>query len=387
MAQDDAVTADRVFGLCERGRFEMAHSLVDDAFVARNGSFGYLVRARVFAYERRADRSREAVDWALAHAEPGDPDPPLLAGLVLLMLGDAHAALGLGLRAAAARPREWRAQVLVADACRMLSRRPEAVAAARRAVLIAPREAEAHVALARALDLSLRPAARAERRTAVARALELGAAPSDVAGGRRWPRFVPALLVAALVLFADPWVLAGGTAALAVLAGALWLLQARRSGSTGRGRLQAVRALARAELHGDPARARAAALTAGALLPVLPFAATGLAAASAADGTPWPLPAVLGVAAGAVVVLLAAARAVRWWYGDAFLQRHFLPGRHAVLQLTAVVALIGTVVALSVAGATSTALWSAVTVAHVLWCVVGMLIPVLALNRARRAAG
>ncbi|MDX2849737.1 hypothetical protein PV342_14970 [Streptomyces sp. PA03-3a] len=387
MAQDDAVTADRVFGLCERGRFEMAHSLVDDAFVARNGSFGYLVRARVFAYEQRADRAREAVDWALAHAEPGDPDPPLLAGLVLLMLGDAHAALGLGRRVVAADPREWRAQVLVADSCRMLSRRPEAVAAARRAVLIAPREAEAQVALARALDLSFRPAARAERRTVVARALTLGASPGDVAGRRRWPRVVPALLVAVLVLVADPWVLAGGMAVLTVLAGALWLLQARRSGSTGRGRLQTVRALARAELNGDPVRARAVALTAGAWLPVLPFAATGLAAASAADGTPWPLPAVLGVAAAAVAVLLAAASAVRWWYGDAFLQRDFLPSRHAVLQLTAVVGLVGTVVALYAAGTASTALWSAVTVAHVLWCVVGVLIPALALNRARRAAG
>ncbi|WP_405766931.1 hypothetical protein OG539_18060 [Actinacidiphila glaucinigra] len=387
MAQDDAVTADRVFGLCERGRFAMAHSLVDDGFVARNGSFGYLVRARVFAYERRADRAREAVDWALAHAERGDPDPPLLAGLVLLMLGDAHAALGLGLRVAAADPREWRAQVLVADACRMLSRGPEAVAAARRAVLIAPREAEAQVALARALDLSIRPAARAERRTVVARALELGAAPADVAGRRRWPRVVPVLLVAALVLSASPKVLAGGVGVLAALAGALWLLQARRSGSTGRGRLQTVRALARAELNGDPARARAAALTVAAHLAVLPIAATGLAAAAAADGTPWPLPAVLGVAAGAVVVLVGAARAVRWWYGDAFLRRDFLPSRHAVLQLTAVVALIGTVVALSVAQATSTALWSAVTVSHLLWCVVGGLIPVLALYRARRAGG
>ncbi|MEU4093964.1 hypothetical protein [Streptomyces sp. NPDC026673] len=387
MAQDDAVTAERVFGLCERGRFAMAHSLVDDAFVARNGSFGYLVRARVFAYERRADRAREAVDWALAHAEPGDPDAPLLAGLVLLILGDAHAALGLGLRVAAADPREWRAQVLVADACRMLSRRAEAVAAARRAVLIAPREAEAQVALARALDLSARPAARAERRAVAARAVELGASPADVAGRRRWPRLVPALLVVPLVLFADLWVLTGGIAVLAALAGGLWLVQARRSGSSGRGRLQTVRALARAELNGDPARARAAALTAGAFLPVLPFAATGLAAASAADGTPWPLPAVLGVAAGAVVVLLAAARAVRWWYGDAFLQRDFLPSRHAVLQLTALVALIGTAVALSVAQATSTALWSAVTAAHVLWFAVGMLIPFLALNRARRARG
>ncbi|WP_431959632.1 hypothetical protein [Actinacidiphila sp. bgisy160] len=386
MAQDDAVTADRVFGLCERGRFEMAHSLVDDAFVTRNGSFGYLVRARVFAYERRADRAREAVDWALAHAEPGDPDPPLLAGLVLLMLGDAHAALGLGLRVAAD-PREWRARVLVADSCRMLSRGPEAVAAARQAVLIAPREAEAHVALARALDLSLRPAARAERRAVVARAMELGAAPADVAGRRQWPRAAPALLVAALVLFADPPVLAGGVAVLVALAGWLWLLQARRSGSSGRGRLQTVRALARAELNGDPARARAVALTAGACLPVLPFAATGLVAASAADGAPWPLPAVLGVAAGAVVVLLAAARAVRWWYGDTFLQRDFLPSRHTVLQLTAVVALIGTAVALSAAQATSTALWSAVAVAHVLWFVVGMLIPFRALNRARRAGG
>ncbi|MDX3096134.1 hypothetical protein PV417_16505 [Streptomyces sp. ME19-03-3] len=377
MAQDDAVTADRVFGLCERGRFAMAHSLVDDAFVARNGSFGYLVRARVFAYERRADRAREAVDWALAHAEPGDLDPPLLSGLVLLMLGDAHAALGLGLRVAAADPREWRAQVLVADSCRMLSRRPEAVTAARRAVLIAPREAEAHVALARALDLSLRPAGRAERRTAVTRALELGAEPADVARRRRWPRAVPALPAAALVLLADPLVLAGW----------LWLLQARRSGSTGRGRLQTVRAVTRAELEEDPARVRAAALTTAAWLAVLPFAVTGLAAAAAADGAPWPLPAVLGAAAGAVVVLLAAARAVRWWYGDTFLRRDVLPSRHTVLQLAAAAALVGTVVALSVAQTTSRAVWSGLTAAHVLWSVVGLLIPGLALNRARRAAG
>lgn len=387
MAQDDAVTAERVFGLCERGRFQMAHSLVDDAFVARNGSFGYLVRARVFAYERRADRAREAVGWALAHAEAGDPDPPLLAGLVLLMLGDAHAALGLGLRVAAEDPREWRAQVLIADSCRMLSRRPEAVAAARRAVLAAPREVEAHVALARALDLSLRPADRAERRTVAARALRLGAPAADVAARRRWPRIVPVLLVAALVLFADPPVLAGGMAVLVALAGWLWLLQARRSGSTGRERLQSVRAVTRAELEGDPARARAVALTTAAWPAMLPVVTTGLAAAAAADGKPWPLPAVLGAAAGAALVLFAAARAVRWWYGDAFLRRDVLSSRHAVLQLTAVVALVGTVAVLSAAQATSRAVWAAVAAAHILWCVAGMLIPGLALRRARRAAG
>jgi hypothetical protein len=387
MAEDDAFTAERVFGLCERGRFAMAHSLVDDAFVARNGSFGYLVRARIFAYERRADRAREAVDWALAHAEPGDPDAPLLAGLVLQMLGDAHAALGLGLGVAAADPRDWRAQVLIADSCRMLSRGPDALAAARRAVLIAPREAEAQVALARALDLSARPAARAERRTVVARALELGASPADVAGRRRWPRLVPVLLVGPLVLFAGRWTLAVALAVLVALAGWLWLLQARRSGSTGRGRLQTVRALARAELTGDPARTRAAVLTAGAFLPALPFAATGLAGAAAADGSPWPLPAVLGAAAAAVAVLLAGARAVRWWYGDAFLRRDFLPSRHAVVQLTAVAGLIGTTLALSVAHATSPVLWGVVTAAHLLWCVAGLLVTAVLLGRVRRTGG
>ncbi|MDX3215131.1 hypothetical protein PV318_06215, partial [Streptomyces sp. ME02-6991-2B] len=62
-------------------------------------------------------------------------------------------------------------------------------------------------------------------------------------------------------------------------------------------------------------------------------------------------------------------------------------GRHTVLQLAAAAALVGTVVALSVAQTTSRAVWSGLTAAHVLWSVVGLLIPGLALNRARRAAG
>jgi hypothetical protein len=329
-------------------------------------SYDYLVRARILAERRQAAQSREAVDWALAHAEPGDVDVPVVAGMVLLMLGDAHAALTVGLRASASGPGRWEPYVLVADAYRLLDRRSDSVAAARRAVALAPQEAEAHVALARALGEGRRH--RAERAAAAARAVELGADPAQVAR-RRWtwlPVAVPAVCVV-LPLIAGGWALGVALLGLALTAAALRVAEVRWSGTTLTARLQSVRALARAELAADPDRPRRTVLNTGALLAVLPFAATGFACAAGAHGRPWPAWLAALAVLGAGAVLGGLVLAVRWWYGADFVRRHILPSRMTSVHLLAAAVLMGTTLALSLAEPRSPWWWTGAFAAHLAW--------------------
>jgi hypothetical protein len=345
-------------------------------------SYEYLVRAKALVDGRRPAEAREAVDWALAHAGRDDSDVLVLAGVLLLMLGDAHAALSVGMRA-----RGWEAQVLIADACRFLERREDAVAAARRAVALAPDEAEAHVALWRALAASGRSRGHRAELAATARlAVELGAEPRQFTAPRGWLRAVPVLVALGVVLFLDGWALLAALAVGAVLAASLWLLQARRSGTSASGRLQSMRALTRSELAHDPARARTAALNATAFLPALPFAATAFPCAAGGDGEPWSTWAVTGAAGGAVAALFLGARVLRWWYGEAFMRRELLPSRAVALQLAGVALLVGGTLALSLAGTTSGAWWTALFLAHVLWFFagLGLAFGVLARDRRRR---
>lgn len=347
-------------------------------------SYGYLVRAKALADERRPAEAREALDWALAHAEGDDVDVLILAGVILLMLGDAHAALSVGLRAG----ESWEAQVLVADACRFLERIPDAVAAARRAVALAPDEPEAHVALWHALAqyrtfAGVPERTRAELAATALRAEELGADPGQFTKPRIWLRFLPVVVALVVVLTLDGPVLVAVLAGGALLAAGLWLLQTRRSGATASGRVQSMRALARAELARDPGKARLAVLNLSAPLPVLPFAATAFPCAAGADGDPWSTWAVFCAAGSAALAVLLAARAVRWWYGDAFLRRELLPSRVVALHLAAAALLVGGTLALSLAGTTSPAWWKALFIGHFLWFFAGLGISVRLLARKR----
>jgi hypothetical protein len=356
-------------------------------------SYDYLVRARDLAAGRRPAESREAVDWALAHARPADTGVLVLAGMVLLMLGDGPAALVVGRRAAEGDPDDWEAQVVVADAYRLLVRIPESLAAARRAVALAPDEPEAQVALWRALSeyrtfTGIPREHRPELAAAARRALELGADPGRLRASRWWLPGLPAAVAGLLALTVGGWAAAGLLVLLAAAAASLWLIQARWSGTSASGRLQALRALARSDLARDPSATRIAVIGAGAFLPAVPFAATAFACVAGADGSPWPDRLVAAAAAGAFVVLYAAVRAVRWWYGAGFLRHDFLPSRFAVLQLGTAVALVGTTLAFSLAGVRSPGCWALLFGAHFGWLLAafaGTLV-VLARERRRRAA-
>ncbi|MDX6332043.1 MAG: hypothetical protein QOI83_4426 [Streptomycetaceae bacterium] len=352
-------------------------------------SYDYLVRARDLAAGRRPAESREAVDWALAHARPADTGVLVLAGMVLLMLGDGPAALTVGLRAAGGDPDDWEAQVVVADACRLLVRIPESLAAARRAVALAPHEPEAQVALWRALAeyrtfTGIPKEHRLERDATARRAVELGADPRQFRAPRWWLPVLPAIVVGVMVPTAGGWVVGCVLALMAAVAAALWLVQARSSGTSASGRLQSLRALARADLAGDPSRTRTAVIGSGAFLPVIPFAATAFACAAGVGGHPWPDWLVAAAAGGALAALYAAARAIRWWYGADFLRRDFLPSRFAAVQLCAAGALIGTTLALSAAGVRSSAWWALLFYAHFGWFLAAFASAVALLARERR---
>jgi hypothetical protein len=379
-----------VHALVGEGRFSEAHALISDAFVERNGSAGYLLRAWVLAQEQRPAQARESVDWALAIAGPAEAaDVFVLAGVVLLSLDEAHAALTVALRATGADPDGWEPSVLLSDVYRRLGRVPDSVAAARRAVALAPREAEAQVALARSLSAGRGPLGRiprrhrVEHRAAAEHALALGAAPGQLVaprggallGGMGLAVFLGVQLyrietggtwelVAAGIVFAVTFAL------IAVLAN----MGARRSGVSARTRLRGIRATTRTELVGDDYLWRIAALHVVSVLPLPVLLTTGLLADRAWRGEPWPLWAAALLAATGLGAVLMIVLGVPWWYGGMFARRILRYASLVRLQLTAVGLLIGGTLALAVRGRVSTGVWAYVAGAHVVWTVGGWLV-------------
>jgi hypothetical protein len=359
----------------------------------RGDSYAYLVRAKRLADHGRPADSREAVEWALAHAAADDADVLVLAGVVLLALGDAHAALATGLRAHEADPGGWEPYVLTADAYRLLGRTADAVVAARRAVSLAPREAEARVSLARALGATrglrgIPRAHRAELAENARLAVELGAAPDLVTPATpRWPTLLPiAVAVAALIALPAAGALAVvvGLGLLAAAALGLRIAEARAAGTSPVARLHTMRAVARAELAADPGRARAAVAHATAALPALPLPATGLACAAGAEGRPWPLWAVTGAAAAVPVAAALGARLLSWWYGPAFTRVYLRPARPLGYGLAAVIVLGGASVAQSALAPSAHPAWALLFAAHALSLATGITAAAITLARLNR---
>jgi hypothetical protein len=399
IAPDDASSGERVHALVGQGRFAEAHALVSDAFVERNGSAGYLLRAWVLTQERRPAQAREAVDWALALAGPAETaDVFVLAGVVLLSLDEPHAALTVALRASGADPDGWEPSVLLSDVYRRLGRLPDAVAAARRAAALAPQEAEAQVALARSLSAGrgllgrLPRRHRAEHAAAAGRALALGAEPGQLVA----PRGGVVIGGFGLALF---WgvqlyrIESGGTWQLVAAGGVLLATfvliafvvrsGARRSGVSPRSRLRGIRATTRTEMVGDDWLWRIAAVRLAAVLPVPVLLTTGLAADRGWRAGVWPLWVVAPLAAaglGAVAALLAGAR---WWYGDMYARRMLRYCGLVRLQLAVTAALSGVTLALAARGRGEVPgrTWAELTVAHTAWTVTGCGVALLLTGR------
>ncbi len=386
-APDDARSGERVHALVGQGRFAEAHAVVSDAFVERNGSAGYLLRAWVLAQEQRPAEAREAVDWALALAGPDETaDVFVLAGVVLLALDEAHAALTVALRAQGADPDGWEPSVLLSDVYRRLGRVADAAAAARRAVALAPHEAEAQVALARSLSAGRGLFGRMPRRHrgeytyAVERALTLGAEPGQLVA----PRAGVVVGGVGLALFwgiqlyrlesGGRWqLLAAGTvlAATLVLVAFLVVSGSRRSGVGARTRLRAIRATTRTEMVGDDWLWRIAAVQVAAALPVPVLVTAGLAADRGRRGEPWPLWAVTPVTAVGLAGVAAVLAGTRWWYGAGFARRIFRYGGLVRLQAGVGVAFLGATLALAVRGAASTRTWADLALGELVWTVAG----------------
>lgn len=386
---DDANSGERVHALIGQGRFAEAHAVISDAFVERNGSAGYLLRAWVLAQEQRPADAREAVDWALAIAGPAEAaDVFVLAGVVLLSLDEAHAALTVALRATGADPDGWEPSVLLSDVYRRLGRTPDAVAAARRAVAVAPREAEAQVALARSLSAGRSPLGRiarrhrAEHRAAAESALALGAAPGQLVA----PRGGAVLGGVGLAVFlgvqlyrietGGTWELIAAGIVFAVtfaLIATLVNMSSRRSGVSARTRLRGIRATTRTELIGDEWLWRIAAVHVAALLPVPVLVTTGLVADRAWRGDPWPLWAAVLLSAAGLAAVAVILLGVPWWYGAMFTRRILHYGGLVRVQLTAVALLIGNTLALAARGRAATGTWAYVAGAHLTWTVGGWL--------------
>jgi hypothetical protein len=382
---DDADSGERVHSLVGQGRFAEAHALISDAFVERNGSAGYLLRAWVLAQEQRPADARDAVDWALAIASPAEAgDVFVLAGVVLLSLDEAHAALTVALRATGADPDGWEPSVLLSDVYRRLGRIPDAIAAARRAVALAPREAEAQVALARSLSAGrgvfgrIPRRNRAEHRAAAERALMLGAAPGQlvvprggaVLGGMGLAVFLGMQIYR--IETGGTWELVAAGIVFGVTFGLIAVLVAmssRRSGVSARTRLRGMRATTRTEMVGDGWLWRISAVHVAAVLPLPALLTTGLLADRAWRGAAWPLWADVLLAVVGLVAVCAVLFGVPWWYGEVYARRILRYAGLVRLQLTATGLLVGGTLALAVRGRASTGTWTSVALAHVGWTV------------------
>lgn len=401
---DDARSGERVHALVGQGRFTEAHALVSDAFVERNGSAGYLLRAWVLAQEGRLAPAREAVDWALAIAGPAEAaDVFVLAGVVLLGLDEAHAALTVALRACGADPGGWEPLVLLSDVYRRLGRPVDAVAAARRAVVIAPREAEAQVALARSLSAGRGLLGRVPRRQraeyaeAAGRATALGADPRHLTA----PRGGMVVGAVGLSLFwgvqlyrietGGTWqlVVAGGVlAATFALIAFLVRAHARRSGISARSRLRAIRATTRTELLGDDWLWRISAVHLAAWLPLPLLLTTGLVADRGRHGHAWPPWATTLAASGGFGAVLLLVCGVPWWYGAALARRILRHGALVRLQLAVAAVLVGGTLTLAARAGTTRGQWTALAVAHLGWAAAGwaLALPAAARLRAHRGS-
>jgi hypothetical protein len=385
---DDSTSGERVHALVGQGRFAEAHAVVGDAFVERNGSAGYLLRAWVLAQEKRGPEAREAVDWALALAGPAEAaDVFVLAGVVLLSLDEAHDALIVALRATGADPDGWEPAVLLSDVYRRLGRVPDAVAAARRAVDLAPQEAEAQVALARSLSAGrsilgriprrLRP----EHRAAVERSLMLGADPGQLQAPRAGV-LTGGLAVALLwgiqlyrIETGDDWqFVAAGVVlvATAALLAVVVRVHARRTGTGARARLRGIRATVRTELAADDRLWQIRAAHVGAAIPVAPLLTTGLIADRAWRRELWPLWAAVPVTVAGVAGVALAVAGVHWWYGAEFARRAFLFSWFGRLQIVLPALLLGATLAAAVAGSAARSTWRDLALAHLGWLAVSL---------------
>lgn len=380
---NDATSGERVHALVAQGRFAEAHAVVGDAFVERNGSAGYLLRAWVLAQERRPAQAREAVDWALALAGPAEAgDVFVLAGVVLLSLDEVHDALIVALRATGADPDGWEPAVLLSDVYRRLGRVPDAVAAARRAVALAPREAEAQVALARSLSSGrgllgrIPRRVRAEHRAAVERSLVLGADPRQLQAPRAG--FLTGGLVAAALwgiqLYridrGDDWQFVTAGVVLLLTAGLLAVLvraHSRRTGTTASARLRGIQATVRTELAADGRLWRVRAAQVGAVLPVAPLLTSGLVADRAWRRELWPLWAAVPVTLAGAAGLALTLAGVHRWFGPAFTRRAVLLSPLARLHAVVPALLVTSTLAAALTPSTSASTWRALTLAHAGW--------------------
>lgn len=398
---DDSTSGERVHALVGQGRFAEAHAVVGDAFVERNGSAGYLLRAWVLAQERRGREAREAVDWALALAGPAEAaDVFVLAGVVLLSLDEVHDALIVALRATGAEPDGWEPAVLLSDVYRRLGRVPDAVAAARRAVDLAPQEAEAQVALARSLSagrgiLGRTPRRlRAEHHAAIERSLLLGADPGQLQAPRAGVvtgGFAVALLWG-IQLYrietGDDWQFAAGGVVLVVTAALLAIVvhvHSRRTGTGARARLRGIRATVRTEVAADDRLWQIRAAHVGAALPVAPLITTGLIADRAWRREMWPLWAAVPVTAAGVAGVVLAVAGVHWWYGAEFARRAFLFSWFGRLQIVIPALLLGATLAAALAGSATRSTWRDLALAHLGWVALTWLGAAAFSTRARRA--
>ncbi|MFF1638143.1 hypothetical protein ACFVXA_10990 [Streptomyces sp. NPDC058246] len=314
-----------------------------------------LLRARELAAARKYRESRALVE----RAEPESAEELSLAASVLIQLRDPEAALPLAERAVRLAPDDWQGWVAVADADLLLRRVDAAVAAARVAVRLVPDEAAPHRALGAALNKVL--GCGREARQELRRAKELG-------GGRKallmpgrpspWGFAVLAVFVVFSVLtLVGDWPDGLKSAfqilrAVSFLGLLIFLRAPRRAGLAWRARTAGMRA-ANERLYGGGGR-EASMKAAEALAPwgAAVGGCTMLLAGLGSSGNPLPLWVALPVVPiGGCLLLVAARRWVRWWYGERFLREVFAPDVLVRVHLVASGVLLGGILLLALGDA------------------------------------
>lgn len=321
MDEDDL--AARVIALCEAKDFAAAHSLIDADQVNVPVEMRLRLHAAVFLVSGRASRAAEMIDHAVVYSAADDAGALARTAQFMIWSRQPTIAVSCARRALAIDADQWRAHLVLGEVALNRHNLPAATQSARRAVELAPEEAEPHLLLARVLFAQ--PRSRREARIEAQRAVALDpdneqARSLAATGGRRWRRWVGLLVTAAAIDAAEqvahalgPWFWLA-VAVIVVVSVGVWMAVAFRRGD----RLSTAFGEKRALAH-DEFRAAAAVGRFGDLAStILPFAALVTWAtpiANVADGAHvgWATAAL--PAADLLLPLVFGPFLLDWWYG------------------------------------------------------------------------
>jgi tetratricopeptide (TPR) repeat protein len=371
----------RVEDLCRAQRYQEARTAIDLA--PQDGPEPIVLRAYVRAAEGYRREARGQVEELLDTR--GDLPAQLLAARFFRYLGDQDATILCAHRASRLAPDNATAWQYLALA--YPAGEPKRLAAARRAVALAPDNVDGRLILANMLSRrDVREAS--EQLTAAARLAPTDPRPQQLeAAARRTKWFIWAIVLCCVGLttanrllshFLNSWgsmrIELACVALIPVIAVGAWLRGAHTRGQSARERLRTKRARAWEETLGNAADLHRYALRSRCLLPLVPMLVLGTHAFAASLGAPLPRWTLVFPIAGGALLGLVGWWLIDWWLGTDAVRQAIRVAPALRWQLALAAALSGVGAVLLTLGVPNAGLWTAAVLALIVWAFGGVFI-------------